>query len=264
MNDIKPPTHLDEGTAPDGVADRVAARIERLISDSVLKPGQPLPSERMLTERLAVSRSALREGLKLLRGRGLIRTAQGKRSVVANLLAETSQAPMLHLLTSQPRTLYDLLEVREFLEAESAGLAAERGTPADHVLITRRYRELAAAVDQEIDSAEHARLDHAFHLAICEASHNQVLVHTLASLNDLMLSSVFASLSNLYHRSAHKRQIDRHHARLFKAVTGRLPDAARRAAREHIRGIRHSLLEIEQEEQRLFRATLRRQGDEIL
>lgn len=246
------------------VADRVAERIERLISDSVLKPGQPLPSERYLTERLAVSRSALREGLKLLRGRGLIRTAQGKRSVVANLLAESGQAPMLHLLATQPRTLYDLLEVREFLEAESAALAAERGTPADHLLIKRRYEELEAAGGQDTDAAEHARLDHAFHLAICEASHNPVLVHTLGSLNDLMLSSVFASISNLYHRSAHKRQIDRHHARLFKAVTGRLPDAARRAAREHIRGIRHSLLEIEQEEQRLFRATLRLRSDDLL
>lgn len=245
------------------IADVVAERIEGLISDNVLKPGQALPSERMLTQRLGVSRSALREGLKLLRGRGLIATSQGKRSVVANLLAETGQAPMLHLLSTQPRTLYDLLEVREFLEAESAGLAAQRGTTADFVLITRRYDELAAARDSEIDVAEHARLDHGFHLAICEASHNPVLVHTLSSLNDLMLSSVFASISNLYHRSPHKRQIDRQHARLFNAVTGKLPDAARRAAREHIRGIRNSLLEIEQEEQRLSRATLRLRGDDV-
>ena len=246
------------------VADLVAERIERLISDNVLKPGQPLPSERLLTEKLGVSRSALREGLKLLRGRGLIRTQQGKRSVVANLLEEARQAPMLHLLSTQSRTLYDLLEVREFLEAESAGLAAERGTLADHAVIKRRYDELVAAGDRETDVAEHARLDHAFHLAVCEASHNQVLVHTLASLNDLMLSSVFASISNLYHRSAHKRQIDRQHTRLFKAVTEKQPEAARRAAREHIRGIRSSLLEIEQEEQRLVRATLRLQNDDIL
>lgn len=250
-------------TADRRIADVVAERIEQLISDNVLKPGQPLPSERLLTERLAVSRSALREGLKLLRGRGLILTSQGKRSVVANLLAQDNQAPMLHLLSTQPRTLYDLLEVREFLETESAGLAAERGTTADHVLITRRYNELVAAGDRDMDAAGHARLDHAFHLAICEASYNPVLVHTLSSLNDLMLSSVFASISNLYHRLPHKRQIDRQHARLFKAVIGRLPDAARRAAREHIRGIKTSLLEIEQEEQRLVRATLRLEGDEI-
>ena len=111
-----------------------------------------------------------------------------------------------------------------------------------------------------LDGAEHARLDHAFHLAICEASHNPVLVHTLQSLTDLMLSTVFASVNNLYHRDAQKRQIDRQHARLYNAVTGRLPEQARKAAVAHIEGICANLREIEAEEQRLVRATLRLQG----
>lgn len=244
------------------VADIVAERIEQLISDNVLKPGHSLPSERVLTERLSVSRSALREGLKLLRGRGLIISSQGKRSVVANLLTRADQSPLLHLLSTQARTLYDLLEVREVLEAESACLAAQRGTKADHVLISRRYTELVSAREMDIDSVEHARLDHAFHIAVCEASHNSVLVHTLSSLNDLLLSSVFASLSNLYHRAPQRLQIDRQHERLYKAVIGKQPEAARRAARDHIRGIRAALQEIENEEQRLFRATLRLNGDD--
>jgi GntR family transcriptional activator of glc operon len=60
------------------LADVVVERIERLIVDGVLKQGQTLPSERRLTEKLGVSRTALREGLKILRARGLIETAQGK------------------------------------------------------------------------------------------------------------------------------------------------------------------------------------------
>lgn len=60
------------------VADVVCERIERLIVDGVLKTGQILPSERRLTEKLGVSRTALREGLKLLRARGIIETEQGK------------------------------------------------------------------------------------------------------------------------------------------------------------------------------------------
>jgi prepilin-type processing-associated H-X9-DG protein len=58
------------------LADVVAERIERLIVDGVLKSGRALPSERRLTEKLGVSRTALREGLKLLRARGNI-TGQG-------------------------------------------------------------------------------------------------------------------------------------------------------------------------------------------
>ncbi|RZA10743.1 MAG: GntR family transcriptional regulator, partial [Proteobacteria bacterium] len=56
------------------VADVVCERIERLIVDGILKTGQPLPSERRLVEKLGVSRNALREGLKLLRARGIIAT----------------------------------------------------------------------------------------------------------------------------------------------------------------------------------------------
>ncbi|MEI5997905.1 transcriptional regulator GlcC [Paraburkholderia bengalensis] len=242
------------------LADVVVKRIERLIVDGVLKQGQTLPSERRLTEKIGVSRTALREGLKTLRARGLIETAQGKGSVVANLTAEPAQTPMMQLLTTQPRTLYDLLEVREMLEAESARLAALRATSADLILIKRRYEDMMTASTKETDASTHARLDHAFHSAICEASHNPVLVHTLAMLNELMLSAVFASVNNLYHREPQKREIDRQHSKLYKSVTGRLPEQAKRAAIAHVKGVRQCLSEIEQDEQRLVRATLRLEG----
>lgn len=168
----------------------------------------------------------------------------------------------MHLFSSQPRTLFDLLEVRALLEAESARLAALRATDVDRLLIRRRYEEMLAAHEaaQALDAREHARRDHAFHRAISEASHNPVLVHTLQSLSDLTLSTVFASVNNLYCRPAQKRQIDRQHARLYRAVMEQLPEQAQRAAREHINGIRDSLREIEQEEQRLVRATMRMDG----
>lgn len=243
------------------IADVVAERIERLIIDGVLKVGQALPSERRLCEKLGISRSAMREGLRVLRGRGIIETSQGRGSFVAQLSGGHDASPLMHLFNSQPRTLYDLLEVRALLEGESARLAALRGTEADFILLRRRYEEmLAAHAGEATEPREHARLDHAFHLAICEASHNPVLVHTLQSLTDLMLSTVFASVNNLYHRPAQKRQIDRQHSRLFHAVTERLPDQAQRAARDHIHGIRDNLKEIEQEEQRLVRATMRLEG----
>jgi GntR family transcriptional activator of glc operon len=249
-----------EAGATRRVADVVAEKIEKLIVDGVLKTGQSLPSERRLTEKLGVSRTALREGMKLLRARGIIETEHGKGSFVASLTAQREITPMMHLLGSQPRTLYDLFEVRAMLEAESARLAALRGTPADFVLITRRYEEMLAAQATETDPATRAKRDHAFHLAICEASHNPVLVHMLRSLADLLLSSVFASVNNLYHREPHKRQIDRQHARLFNAVTGKLPEQAKRAASEHLRSVVESLRDIEEEEQRLVRSTLRLEG----
>jgi len=241
------------------VADLVAERIERLIIDGIVKVGELLPSERRLCEKLGTSRSALREGLRVLRGLGIIETRHGQGSYVASLNADRDRSPLMHLFNSQPRTLYDLLEVRAILESEAARLAAERGTSADFIMIRRRYEEMQAMQANTTESTleEHARADHAFHRAINDASHNPVLVHTLQSLSDLMLSSVLASVSNLYHRPASKRLIDRHHARLYQAVTAREPEKACRVAREHINSLRDTFHEIEQEEQRLVRASMR-------
>ena len=244
------------------VADQVAARVERLIVDGVLKVGQALPSERRLVEKLRCSRTALREGLKILRARGIIDTEHGRGSYVASLNKAEAFTPLMHLFSSQPRTLYDLLEVRALLEGESARLAALRATEVDRLLITRRYDEMTEShhADEQQSPKEHARRDHAFHRAISEASHNPVLVHTLESLSELTLSTVFASVNNLYYRPAQKRLIDRQHARLYQCVIEQLPEQAQRAARDHIHSIRDNLLEIEQEEQRLIRATLRLDG----
>ncbi len=242
--------------------DTVAAKLEQLILDGVIKPGQLLPSERRLCDKLGVSRASLREGLRVLRGKGIIDTRQGRGSVVARLLPQRDDSPLMHLFRDHPRTLYDLLEVRALLEGESARLAALRGTPADRVIITRRYEEMAHYVESvaDIDVERLARHDHAFHLAICEASHNPVLVHTLQGLTDLLLSSVFASVKNLYHRPDPRAQINAQHARLFQAVVEQNPEQARQAALEHLKSIGENLREIEAEEERLVRSAMRLEG----
>ncbi|WAH55440.1 transcriptional regulator GlcC [Pseudomonas silvicola] len=244
------------------VADVVAEQIERLVVDGVLKVGQALPSERRMGAKLGVSRSALREGLQLLRSRGIIETRQGSASRVARLSALPDSSPLMHLLAAQPETLYDLLEMRALLEGEAARLAALRGTEADFVILGRRYQEMLAAHEdlQSHDGPNHAHLDHAFHLAIGDASHNPVLVHILRSLNELTLSSVFASVNNLYHRPERLKQIQRQHARVYHAVVQRLPAVAQRAAREHIQSLSAGFREIELQERRLDRATLRLEG----
>ena len=85
------------------ICEVVAESIERLIIDGVLKVGQPLPSERRLCEKLGFSRSALREGLTVLHGRGIIETAQGRDSRVARLNRVQDTSPLIHLFSTQPR-----------------------------------------------------------------------------------------------------------------------------------------------------------------
>ncbi|MFG6665994.1 transcriptional regulator GlcC [Halomonas sp. HNIBRBA4712] len=239
--------------------EQVAARLEELILEGVFRPGQLLPSERRLCERLHVSRASLREGLRILRSKGIIETRQGRGSVVASLLPTAQQSPLMHLFRDHPRTLFDLLEVRALLEGESAYLAARRGTAMDRVLITRRYQAMAdyVATADPLEVEQLARFDHAFHLAVSQASHNPVLVHTLQSLTDLLLSSVFASVKHLYHRPAPRAMINHQHEQLFQAVVTQDADRARRIALEHIGSITELLRELDVENERLERSSMR-------
>ncbi len=231
----------------------IARRLEQLILNGELAPESRIPSERQLAERLGVSRSMIREALKTLQGRGIIETRHGQGSFVSGILPEVGDSsPLMHLFKDHQRTLYDLLEVRELLEGQAAGLAAERGTDSDFYYVTKAFRAMEEASPQA-----NAELDHAFHRAIVEASHNPVLVHVLNSLKQLTLQSVYASVSNLSHREQFRAQIDRHHRQIHSAVIGRKPQAARKAAAAHVRHVSDSLRAIEQEEQHLIRGAVK-------
>jgi DNA-binding FadR family transcriptional regulator len=252
---------------------RISRHLEELILDGTLQPGDKVPSERLLAQRLKVSRPTIREALKALRGRGVIETRHGQGSFIIGMLSDVqNETPLVRLYYSHPRLLYDLLEVREVLECEAARLAAERGTEKDFYKITKAYNAMSVDFEtrnkginmaQEIDNSSlyMAQLDHAFHRAIYEASHNPVLIHTLQSLMQLMLNSVVASVSNLYHRAPQKQQIDKHHRQIYNAIIDRNPETAKKVAAEHIRNVRDCILEIEREEQREEREKIWRQGE---
>lgn len=238
----------------ESLSSSIARRLEQLILDGTLKPEKKIPSERQLAQRLNVSRSILREALKELRGRGLIETRHGQGTRVTGLVPDLANShPLLYLFRDHPRTLYDLLEVRELLEGQAAYMAALRGNEQDLHRITHAFNAInnnSAAISPAVA----AQLDHAFHQSIYEASHNPVLVHTLQNLMQLMLSTVLASVNNLYHHAPYKEQIDKHHQQIYKAILERKPELARKAATAHIKNIRERLHELEAEGLRLDRS----------
>jgi len=155
------------------------------------------------------------------------------------------------MFTGHPRTLYDLLEVREQLEGQAAYLAALRATPQDLHRITKAF----SALDQT-DPLSNAKPDHSFHQAVMEASHNPVLVHVLNNLKNLMLLTVQASVANLNPREEMRNRISTQHRRIYQAVMARKPEAAKRLAAAHVKFVHESMKEIEREGTKIIRVSL--------
>jgi len=243
---------ISNTTGSVSIANAIARQIENIIIDGSLAPGQKIPSERQLSTKLKVSRSAVREALRELAGKGLVRTQQGRGSFVAEIICpQQTDNPFMQLYFEHGRTLYDLYEVRAQLEGQAAELAALRATSKDIVYITKTYY----AIDSSSSSSA-AHRDQAFHQAIVEASHNPVLMHLLASLQQLVLHSVQASVINLNPLQKYKNQIDKHHRQIFLAITNRQPTKAKKAAQAHVTFVSASLREMEEMGQNIVRQAI--------
>jgi GntR family transcriptional repressor for pyruvate dehydrogenase complex len=175
-----------EKLSTDRYSGRIARQIQELVVSSQLVPGDKLPPERELAARYGVSRTAVREALKLLQERGFIEARTGSGSFVAKpgIASVTSSIS----LVSQMRrgTLGDLLEARLCLEGYISRLAVERATEDDIAVIEDTVSAMRRALSE--DPHRYIDIDLDFHTALASASHNPFFVILSASLIDLIQS----------------------------------------------------------------------------
>jgi GntR family transcriptional repressor for pyruvate dehydrogenase complex len=184
--------------------DRAAERILEMVISGNLSPGERLPPERELCERLGVSRTVVREALNLLEVRGLLEIEHGRGAVVSGGGGHAVRDTLELLLRVRPRALGELLEIRRILEVEIAGLAAERALPED----VRAMREALDRMRTRIDAPEgYVDADVEFHAHLARCTRNEVLLVMLEPVVELLRAS--------------------------RRVTASLPGTARRALREH-------------------------------
>src|SRR5690349_3961529 len=107
--------------------------------------------------------------------------------------------PLARLLQCHPETVYDYLEFRRMLAGPAAALAAERATPEDIERLHACLKEMEEAHGLD-DPTRETAADAAFHLAIYEAAHNEVMIRIMREFIRLLSEGVFYDRINLYQR----------------------------------------------------------------
>ena len=156
---------------------RIAHEIGQQILRGDLEPGETLPSESDLGAGLGVSRTVLREAIKVLAAKGLVesRTKIGTRVKARDEWNLLDPDVLSWSLASHDAESYALAvsEMRRVLEPAGAALAAQRATPEQIARIRAAYEAMEAAGRKTEDSIDH---DLRFHLAVLEATGNPFLV----------------------------------------------------------------------------------------
>ncbi|WP_303290190.1 GntR family transcriptional regulator [Marinobacter sp. SS5-14b] len=248
---------------PKRLADTIVEQLETMILEGTLQPGQRLPPERALAEQFGVSRPSLREAVQRLAAKGLLTSRQGGGNFVTDSLGASFSDPLIKLLENRPEAHRDLLEFRHTLEADCAFYAAQRATEVDKAHLTKAWQALDAcyqAPSRENIEQEGAA-DARFHMAIAEASHNVVLLHTMRNLFNLLKNDIVTNIGGMYSKQAATRQglIDQHQA-LFTAVVEGRADDARAIAGEHIQFVQKTISEHTENERRRERALRREES----
>lgn len=245
----------------ESAAESTARRIEDLILEGSLRPGESLLPEREMALRLGISRPTLRQGIKMLEDRGLIAPdAAGGRMVAA--LATSVTDPLIELMATRADVVDDYLELRATLERMAATLAATRANDVDRATLRRAMDRIDAA-HADADPHDEADADVDLHVAIYEASHNVVLLHIMGALSGLLRRGVFHNRERLYARPEVREVLLGQHRGIFEAVIARDPAGAGRAAEEHIFYTRRVMDEIAAADARLEISLRRIDGGSI-
>lgn len=206
--------------------------VERLLTAiklGIAQPGERLPAERELAQRLSVSRVTLREAIRALQQSGFVESRRGRYggTFVQVVLPRLSKAAARRLAKQTGADLDDTLALREVLEVGAAELAARNGhhsSSARHLETCLRDCALAT------DAAGYRRFDSRLHLAVAEVAGSPSL--TAAVAKSRMSVNAFLDSMPLIERNIEHSESQ--HAEIVAAVLAGDQEWARRAMSQHL------------------------------
>jgi GntR family transcriptional regulator, transcriptional repressor for pyruvate dehydrogenase complex len=232
--------------------EQVADQIAALIVSRQYQPGDLLPTERELGARFQVSRTVVREAIRVLTTKGLVEARQGHGARVRPQNADRVAEALRLLLQMRNGSAAAVLEARRVIEPGIAALAADRATSDDDTALRAAVDDLGAAIaqcdpaskleDSQLDALIAA--DAAFHLGLVRASRNEVLISLLEALRD----PIFLVRRISFHASERLTNTLAAHRAILDAVVARDPP---RASEEMVRHLDEVIGDVRHVEARL-------------
>lgn len=225
-----------------------AKKIYEEVTDSLLEmlrtgqfhPGDKLESVEQLAKNFNVGRSAIREALSGLRAMGVVEMRQGEGTFITQFDATKFSLPVATALLMKREDIKELSEVRKILEVGAAGSACINHRPEDLIPMKKALQAMHDA-NGEGEIGEKADLD--FHLAIANATHNQMLVNLMSSVSDIMVESMRETRRLLLYSEKGMATLYKEHQLIFDVIKSGEFDKAQKYMFDHLIGVEKVLSE---------------------
>ncbi len=196
---------------------QVTNSIIRLIAEKKLGPGDVLPTELQIAEQLQVSKSSVREAIKMLEALGVVEIRRGLNTIISENPQRGYLNVMMTHLYLNSGTLEELRVFRRTFEAAYTSLALEMADQKDLEAIGQALEQFRAALEAGRLTVED---DIRFHSRILTATHNSFLISLGNALNELFREAIGVSLHTNPEIALHD------HEKIYQAIVDRNPVAA--------------------------------------
>ena len=219
------------------VSNQIAEQIQLSITDGTLKADDKLPTEEELARQFNVSRPTIREALKRLAAKSLIRSRRGPSGgtfVTAPSSEEVSEFLISSVALMVSLGVFDLTEIAESrheLELVCVRLAVERRTDAE---LESMEREIALQKNDALTDEEFCSSDVRFHRALVNATHNPVLQFQMYTV----IEALQPVENMVIFRFRKRSKIIRQHEKIFRAIQAQNLSTAENAINEQMNYLR--------------------------
>ena len=221
--------------------EEILFQLEEAISAGHLGAGDRLPAERELATQFEVSRTSVREALRVLEALGLVRVRRGAENG-ATLLREPGNALsnlLRFYLALEHVSLASLLEFRIALESWVAGAAARRSTPEELGRLRERLEQMEA---EDLDVPQFLEADLAFHLELAHASGNELAQLVLEGCRGVIWRTMVQATLTAGDWPTVRERLRRQHRAILEAVLAGDGETASDLVQEHIRPFYEEML----------------------
>lgn len=208
--------------------DKIIQQLKQLITTGQLKPGDRLPAERVLAEKLGVSRSYVREAIRKLEFFGLLKTSPQSGTYVSGYSIKMIEGVLTDIINFNKDDFSALIEARYYMEINAARLAAMRRTGEDLELL----RSAVADYDNKVNSKQDAVQEDMFiHLRIANATKNSVFESMLLMLLPDIIKNIIEK--KICGDNRGMQAMEEHHE-ILQAIADQDADAAGTAMAAHL------------------------------
>jgi GntR family transcriptional regulator, transcriptional repressor for pyruvate dehydrogenase complex len=232
---------------PKKIYEEVSDELYEMIRSGSLKPGEQLDSIQQLAENFQVGRPAIREALSALSSMGLIEIKQGEGTFVKTFDPAIMNHPLSAALLMDQDNIKHLLEVRKILESGTAEVAAKKRTEENLIELKDMLFNMEKVSDDEELSD---KADISFHVAVANASQNELLITLMNHVSELMTEKMRdIRRAALYSEEMTLKQLYQQHVRIYDAIAAQDEDGARSAMLFHLQSVEESLDRVIQKNQ---------------